>query len=114
MPVLVLWSAMRMRARPKSMIFACPPPFSMMLPGLMSRCTTPRACAHVGIFVHPRVGKRLVAVGGDAGGDAAANAGDAQYRRRQGVAQLAARHGFLVEAEDFVVAQSRVLEGARG
>src|SRR5216117_3434635 len=45
MPVLVLKSSERMRAMPKSMIFTCPRASSMMLPGLMSRCTTPRSCA---------------------------------------------------------------------
>jgi serine/threonine-protein kinase len=32
----------RMRAKPKSMIFAAPRSGSMIFPGLMSRCTTPR------------------------------------------------------------------------
>jgi len=45
MPVLVLKSSLRMRAMPKSMILAWPRGSSMMLPGLMSRCTTPRSCA---------------------------------------------------------------------
>ncbi len=44
-PLCVRTSELFIRAMPKSMIFACPSPTSMMLPGLMSRCTTPRACA---------------------------------------------------------------------
>ncbi len=44
-PVLVLWSATRTRAIPKSMIFTWPRGRSMMLLGLMSRWTTPCSCA---------------------------------------------------------------------
>jgi hypothetical protein len=38
-PVPAIW------ARPKARIFACPFGRTKMLPGLMSRCTTPFWCA---------------------------------------------------------------------
>jgi hypothetical protein len=45
MPVWVSSLAARRRAMPKSVIFAGPLGSTMMLAGLMSRCTTPRWCA---------------------------------------------------------------------
>ena len=45
-PVWVLTSDERMRAMPKSMIFAGPPRTTMMLAGFTSRWTTPRLCAY--------------------------------------------------------------------
>ena len=46
MPLWVSSSLLaRMRAMPKSVIFTGPSASTMMLAGLMSRCTTPCSCA---------------------------------------------------------------------
>ena len=45
-PTWVSMSDARMRATPKSITLARLSPTIMMLPGLTSRCTTPRSCAN--------------------------------------------------------------------